>query len=346
MKRIVTVTLLIFFLCGSAAAYILYSKVQSVEHAKLTNLPTSGFKIKSGDTLHDVFRRLSNYHNLDNFSFKLWLKLNNDRHNVKTGYYELVDGMPLTQAISIFNAGQVKQFSVTFIEGSTFEQWLAQLKNIDELNYDLPDSHKQIYETLISKDTFCENALALLEGCLLPDTYFFTYQSKASEILSRAYFALKKTLEEAWTMRFLDIPLKTPYEALILASIIEKETAIDAERSEIAGVFTNRLEKNMRLQTDPTVIYGVGDSYAGDITRQHLRTPTPYNTYVIKGLTPTPIAMPSKASVLAAVQPALTDSLYFVATGDGGHQFSSNLADHNRAVRAYLNKMKNKNDGS
>ena len=153
--------------------------------------------------------------------------------------------------------------------------------------------------------------------------------------MARAHEALIAFVDEQWQQRALDLPINTPYEALILASIIEKETAVPEERSRIAGVFVNRLNSNMRLQTDPTVIYGIGDNFDGNITRKHLRTPTPYNTYVIKGLPPTPIAMAGKAAIKAALQPLETDEVYFVAKGDGSHQFSTTLEAHNAAVRKY-----------
>jgi UPF0755 protein len=173
------------------------------------------------------------------------------------------------------------------------------------------------------------------EGLFLADTYFFTANTATSSILTRAHKAMLDYVETQWQQRQADLPLNSPYDALILASIIEKETAVSAERTKIAGVFVNRLRKNMRLQTDPTVIYGIGDAYDGNITRKHLRTPTPYNTYTIKGLPPTPIAMAGKEAIWAALNPMETDALYFVARGDGSHEFSSSLAAHNAAVRKY-----------
>lgn len=179
------------------------------------------------------------------------------------------------------------------------------------------------------------NEASSAEGLFLADTYFFTANTAASSILKRAHKAMLDYVETQWQQRQADLPLNSPYDALILASIIEKETAVSEERTKIAGVFVNRLRKNMRLQTDPTVIYGIGDTYDGNITRKHLRTPTPYNTYTIKGLPPTPIAMAGKEAIWAALNPMETDALYFVARGDGSHEFSSSLAAHNAAVRKY-----------
>ena len=173
------------------------------------------------------------------------------------------------------------------------------------------------------------------EGLLYPDTYYYVAQSKASELLLRAYQRMTDKLQQAWLNREADLPYDTPYKALIMASIIEKETARGFERPVIASVFVNRLRKNMRLQTDPTVIYGLGEQFDGDITRAHLKQKTPYNTYRIKGLPPTPIAMAGLASIEAALNPDVTEFLYFVSKKDGTHHFSKTLAEHNRAVRYY-----------
>jgi UPF0755 protein len=174
------------------------------------------------------------------------------------------------------------------------------------------------------------------EGEFAPETYHFTSGTSDTQILSRAHSLMTTTLEEAWKNKAEDLPYKTPYEALIMASIIEKESGIAEERTQIAGVFVRRLELGMRLQTDPTVIYGLGTNFDGDLRRKDLTTDTPYNTYTRNGLPPTPIALPSKESIIAALHPQTGKSLFFVATGhEGRHIFSANLADHNKAVRQY-----------
>jgi len=179
-----------------------------------------------------------------------------------------------------------------------------------------------------------------LEGLFLAETYHFPFGTTDLEILKRANRRLEKILDQHWANRQPNLPIKTPYEALILASIIEKETAIASERGRIASVFVNRLNKRMRLQTDPTVIYGLGDAYDGNLRKKDLRTPTPFNTYTIFGLPPTPIAMAGEASIKAALNPEQSNYLYFVASGSGGHVFSKTLNEHNRAVRAYLKQLR------
>jgi UPF0755 protein len=316
---------------------------QSIENVKGVTLDISQpltVEIKRGSSLYAVKRQLSQHANIDSLGFKLWARFHPEYNIVQAGLYEIPVNTRFVDALKMMRFGEVKQFSITLIEGQTWSQWYQILQQHPDLNNDLGDL-ESVYAALIrSDDAFCANQYASLEGCLLPDTYNFTHQSSAFSLVKRAYGAMHNSVDEKWNNRFADIPLKSAYEMLILASIIEKETALESEREEIAGVFVNRLNQNMRLQTDPTVIYGIGESYDGDITRKHLRTPTPYNTYVIKGLPITPIAMPSLASIHAASRPALTDSLYFVASGEGGHQFSTNLADHNRAVRRYLDKLK------
>ncbi|MFA0232494.1 endolytic transglycosylase MltG, partial [Vibrio sp. 10N.261.45.A7] len=179
-----------------------------------------------------------------------------------------------------------------------------------------------------------------LEGLFLAETYHYTYGTSDLDLLKRAHRDLMNVVNEEWENRADKLPLKSPYEALILASIIEKETAVASERERVSSVFVNRLNKRMRLQTDPTVIYGMGDSYDGNIRKKDLRTPTPYNTYTMSGLPPTPIAMAGKASINAALNPEKSNYLYFVASGTGGHVFSKSLTEHNRAVRAYLKQLR------
>jgi len=243
-------------------------------------------------------------------------------------------GDSLVDVFTTFTQGEEYLFAVSLVEGLTLSQWIETLNGQGELEFDITPS--TLAKTVgTSNVSWCCNDVEHNEGLYLADTYFFTNNTKASAVLARAHEALIAFVDEQWQQRALDLPINTPYEALILASIIEKETAVPEERSRIAGVFVNRLNSKMRLQTDPTVIYGIGDNFDGNITRKHLRTPTPYNTYVIKGLPPTPIAMAGKAAIKAALQPLETDEVYFVAKGDGSHQFSTTLEAHNAAVRKY-----------
>jgi len=257
----------------------------------------------------------------------------------KAGTYRFTPGMTVREMLKLLASGKEAQFSARFIEGSRLRDWLAVLQQ-----------SKYLKHTLAGKsETEIAVALGLPEGTnpegrLYPDTYLYTAGMSDIALLKRAHLRMTKALEDAWQGRDTSLPYKTPEELLTMASIIEKETAVPEERTKVASVFINRLRIGMRLQTDPTVIYGMGDSYNGDITRKDLETPTAYNTYVINGLPPTPIAMPGKASLAAAANPAKTPYLYFVADGKGGHQFTTNLASHNQAVRAYRQALKEKNE--
>ncbi|PSB76926.1 endolytic transglycosylase MltG, partial [Photobacterium damselae subsp. damselae] len=255
---------------------------------------------------------------------------------LKAGSYLVEPKMTLQQLLTLIGSGKEHQFSITLVEGERFSEWLKELQQAPEMQHETVGLSEAEIAKALNIDT------NKLEGYMLPETYNYTAGMSDLDILKRAHNKLESVLENAWQGREKDLPLKTPYDVLIMASIIEKETAVDSERDVVSSVFTNRLEKGMRLQTDPTVIYGMGDKYDGNIRKRDLTTPTPYNTYVIFGLPPTPIAMPSKASILAAVHPAQTQYLYFVANGKGGHTFSKTLAEHNRAVRQYLRTLRNK----
>ena len=248
---------------------------------------------------------------------------------IKAGTYEILPNMSLSALLVNLNDGAEKQFLITLVEGLSFTQWLTQLNDSQFLSSPMGSDD---VEAWIKANPIEGNSL---EGWLLPDTYAVTQGTEVVSVIERANVKMKALLNELWLSRYPDLPYKSAYEALIMASIIEKETGVPSEREHIAGVFVNRLNTNMRLQTDPTVIYGIGESFDGNLTRKHLRTPTAYNTYTIKGLPPTPIAMASEASLRAAFNPMITDDYYFVAKGDGTHYFSSSLEQHNRAVREY-----------
>ncbi|MDX1362402.1 MAG: endolytic transglycosylase MltG, partial [Pseudoalteromonas tetraodonis] len=247
------------------------------------------------------------------------------------GLYELSADSVINN-IKKINQGEQVSFSFTIIEGQALRDILNALSTAPHLQNDL--KREQLGEQIIGRQTH-------LEGWLFPDTYHYHSNDTASSLLKRAAQKMQQTLADAWQQRANDLPYDTAYEALIMASIIEKETALASERPLIASAFINRLNTNMRLQTDPTVIYGLGEDFDGDIKRKDLINYTPYNTYRINGLPPTPIAMPSKEAILAAVNPPKSEYVYFVAKGDGSHQFSTTLKQHNAAVNRYILNKKN-----
>jgi hypothetical protein len=248
----------------------------------------------------------------------------------------------------MINSGKEAQFSVKFIEGKTFKEWRKNLENAPHLKQTLQGkSDKEIMALLdipaVAKAVYEWNNM---DGWLYPDTYNYTPNSTDLELLKRSTIRLQKALDKAWNERDENLPLSDPYQMLILASIVEKETGVAAERPQVASVFINRLRANMKLQTDPTVIYGMGESYTGNIRKKDLETITPYNTYMIEGLPPTPIAMVSESALQAVAHPAKTDFYYFVADGSGGHKFTRNLNEHNKAVQEYLRWYRNQQKGA
>ncbi|WP_394144348.1 endolytic transglycosylase MltG [Vibrio atypicus] len=295
------------------------------------------FTLKSGTSFHRVLAQLTEQGWIkSNDVSRLVRRLHPELTQLKAGTYLLQPGLNLTQTLELLKSGKEHQFAITFVEGSTFKEWREALVGASHLEHELTG----LSETDIAVKLGLEHEK--LEGLLLAETYHYTFGTSDLDILKRASSKLQQVLNTQWEKRQDKLPLKTPYEALILASIIEKETAVEEERERVASVFVNRLNKRMRLQTDPTVIYGMGDKYDGNIRKKDLRTPTPYNTYTIFGLPPTPIAMPGEASIEAALNPESSKYLYFVASGTGGHVFSKSLAEHNRAVRAYLKQLRSK----
>lgn len=254
-------------------------------------------------------------------------KLTGKGRLAKAGEYEITPEMDSLDVLNLLVSGKTVSYKITLVEGQNIHETLARLAANDKLIQDLPSDIDQLMPFL--------GLEGHPEGRFFPDTYLFHANTRASEILVRAQVRLERVLAEEWRNREEGLPYKTPYEALIMASIVEKETAAPDEREQIAGVFVRRLEKRMRLETDPTVIYGLGDRYKGNIRKKHLREVTPYNTYRIKGLPPTPISLVGREAIYAALHPADGDELFFVAKGNGRHQFSSNLEDHNKAVRYY-----------
>ncbi|MEI7070994.1 endolytic transglycosylase MltG [Pectobacterium versatile] len=275
----------------------------------------------------------------DDTFFPWLLRFEPELAKFKAGTYRFTSGMTVREMLALLSSGKEAQFTIRFVEGSRLKEWLVTLQQAPYIKHSLADKTEQDVATQLEI-----NAKTNPEGWFYPDTYSYTAGTSDSALLQRAHQRMKKTVDEVWKGREEGLPYKTPDELLTMASIIEKETAINEERTQVASVFVNRLRLGMRLQTDPTVIYGMGDDYKGVITRKALDTPTPYNTYVISGLPPTPIAMPGKASLDAAAHPAKTSYLYFVADGKGGHSFTTNLADHNRAVRVYRSALKERDE--
>ena len=255
---------------------------------------------------------------------------------LQAGDYTLNKNVTPYQLLLSLNHGKATQGSITFIEGKTFKQMRAKLAKNDAVKTTIADLSDAEVMIVVGKGE--KHA----EGLFFPDTFYFDRNTADTVLLKRAYEIMQTKLTSAWANRAPGLPYKNSYEALIMASIVEKETGKASERPMIAGVFINRLRIGMRLQTDPTVIYGMGDNYDGNIRRKDLTTDTVYNTYTRDGLPPTPIAMPSLASIEAALHPEKTKALYFVGKGDGSHQFSNSLVEHNRAVAKYQLNLKRK----
>lgn len=334
IKKLLAFVVLIAVIGAAAVFYIISQAKQYVEKPILLEQPQL-FTVESGTSFHHVMRALVEDEVIETSEYiRLIPHLYPELLQVRAGTYQLEPGMSLSQALEHLNTGKEYQFAITFVEGSRFSEWVEQLKSAPYLEHDLTDLSEKDMATKLGIER------EKLEGLFLAETYHYTAGASESQLLKRAHRKLNKILDANWEARQGKLPLQDKYEALILASIIEKETAIDSERERVASVFINRLNKRMRLQTDPTVIYGMGDAYDGNIRKKDLRTPTPYNTYTINGLPPTPIAMAGEASIEAALNPESSNYLYFVASGKGGHVFSKSLAEHNRAVRAYLRELR------
>ena len=293
--------------------------------------------IQPGDTLTKVSYRLANNQQLAWPELFIVYAQLMKRTKVEAGEYRIAANTTPRQLLDTFQSGKVVTYSVTLVEGKTFSDFVVILNNKNNL--------KSVLKNKTAAEFIALNQLDIdhVEGWFYPDTYHYISGASDNTILLRAHKKMKKVLAEEWQQRADNLPYKTPYEALIMASIIEKETGLASERPDIAGVFTRRLNKGMKLQTDPTVIYGLGKNYKGNIRKKHLKQSTPYNTYIIDGLPPTPIAMPGRAAIHAALHPAEGKSLFFVGKGDGSHHFSITLKEHNRAVQKYQIDNRTKN---
>ncbi|MEX0603467.1 MAG: endolytic transglycosylase MltG [Marinobacter sp.] len=316
-------------LAAAGTGLWVWQGLQSLDSPSVLEEPVM-FEVPSGSSFDAVAHSMESEALVAN---SLWLRLYGriypEQARIKTGEYEFIDGETPKDMLDAMVAGRVKTWSIQFIEGKTFRDVRAALANSSQLEKLTTEwSTEQIMATLGAEEEHPE-------GRFFPDTYLFTGQESDIDILRRAFEKMNQVLAEEWAARKEGLPYESAYEALIMASIVERETGVPEERDEVAGVFVRRLQKGMRLQTDPTVIYGMGDLYKGRIGRKDLQTSTPYNTYRIDGLPPTPIALAGREAIHAALNPAEGDTFYFVAKGDGTHQFSRTLAEHQEAVRAY-----------
>ena len=348
MKKFFIFLLILLLILGGVGFWG-YQKLTSFVHTPVNVTQDQLLTIERGTTGSKLAALLEQENILEHADLLPWLlKLQPQLNKVKAGTYSLTGVKTLQDLLDMINSGKEAQFSVKFIEGKTFKEWRKNLENAPHLKQTLQGkTDKEIMALLdIPAVAKAVSEWNNMEGWLYPDTYNYTPNSTDLELLKRSTTRLQKALDKAWNERDENLPLADPYQMLILASIVEKETGIAEERPQVASVFINRLKTNMKLQTDPTVIYGMGESYTGNIRKKDLETITPYNTYMIEGLPPTPIAMVSESALQAVAHPAKTDFYYFVADGSGGHKFTRNLNEHNKAVQEYLRWYRNQQKGA
>ncbi len=316
-------------LSAMAAVYLFWSWNHSLQ------LGTEIYAVKPGMTLRALARELSSRGVLPESHSFVWLAyLTGHQRDLKSGEYRFRNGMTARELLEQIVAGRVVEYPVVLVEGWTFRQFLDAIGEAPKLTHTLTGlSPRAIMERLGHKGEHPE-------GRFFPDTYYYSSGQTELAILANAYDKMQKLLQQEWEKRDNNLPFRDAYEALILASIVEKETGRADERRLIAGVFVNRLRHGMKLQTDPTVIYGMGESFDGNLRLKDLRRDTPYNTYTRTGLPPTPVAMPGKESLQAVLHPVINGALFFVSRGDGSHDFSATLEEHNKAVIKYQLKGK------
>ncbi len=309
---------------------VAYWQQNSALHQTLNLTQEQLLDVPSGSSPTGVLNRLQADGVIkDAFWLRLYWRFNLQSQSLHSGEYRMAPGINAESLLDLWQKGEVVQYSVTLVEGWTFRQVRAALGKQVKLEQTASDlSDTELMAKLGHPGVFPE-------GRFFPDTYRYVRGMTDVELLKQAYNRLDEVLQEEWDQRAPDVPYTDPYQALIMASLVEKETGVPQERGQIAGVFVRRLHQGMLLQTDPTVIYGLGDRYNGKITRALLKEPTPYNTYVISGLPPTPISMVGREAIHAAMHPVAGNSLYFVARGDGSHVFSADLDAHNAAVKEF-----------
>lgn len=322
------------------AAVWAYSSLQAFLKGPIaTGQQQQVFVINKGDSAQGVAQRLHQQNLLDKPQWFVWyLRYLEKHHLLKAGEFAISPNWRPERLVQELLNGTSVQYPVTIVAGQTFEQTLKVIAKLPKIKRQLDLSDPRALQALfeVEKPINPKYPFANLEGLILPETYHYQQGDSDQQILMRAFNAMQEVLQQAWDNRKPNLPLSSPYEVLILASIVEKETGYAPERPKIAGVFENRLKRKMRLQTDPTIIYGMGKAYQGNIRKKDIQQKTLYNTYQINGLPPTPIAAPSRQAIEAVANPEDTKALFFVAKGGGKHYFSETLAEHNRAVRKYL----------
>lgn len=339
MKKMLRFALFFLIILGVATAAGVW-KVRQFADSKITIREETIFTLKAGTGRIALGKQLYDEKVITRPRVFQWLlRIEPDLANFKAGTYRLSPEMTVRDALRILESGKEAQFPLRLVEGMRLSDWLKQLRSAPYIEHTLKDDD---YET-VAQALGIENP-QWVEGWFWPDTWSYTAHTTDVTILQRAHEKMVAAVDKIWNERAEELPYQDKNQLVAMASIIEKETGVASERDQVSSVFINRLRLGMRLQTDPTVIYGMGDKYTGNITRRDLETPTEYNTYTISGLPPGAIAMPGQASLNAAAHPAKTPYLYFVADGKGGHVFTTNLASHNRAVQAYLRVLKGKNE--
>lgn len=317
-----------------------YQKYQAFITTPISNLQEPVLiHIKPGSSVYKIAQQLKNKQFLQEPKWFAWyVRYQKKQHVFKAGEFYIQPNWTVDELITGLENAKNVQYPVTIVAGQTIQQVLTHIQTLPKLKKELDINDIKALQKLFGVDQKIDDRYpyASIEGRILPETYHYQLGDSDKDIVLRAFKATNQTLEAAWQKRDKKLPYKTPYEALVMASIVEKETGHAPERPLIAGVFVRRLNKGMRLQTDPTVIYGIGQKYDGNIRKRDLLKKTPYNTYTINRLPPTPIALPSKEAIYAALNPEKTKALYFVAKGGGQHHFSNTLKEHNRAVRKYI----------
>lgn len=301
---------------------------QAIDGSTSTEKEVVEIVVDKGATFNQVSARLSEAGFIKQpLYFKLLAMYEEKTQSIKPGEYRFDFSQTPSEILDDLVSGNTVQYKITIVEGKRFRDFLQTLQTHPKITRVI-DNIEGIKQELDIEQEY-------LEGLFFPDTYFFTSGTSDLDILKQSYNLIRDYLNQEWPNRSKDSYVSSPYEALILASIVEKETSVEAERPRIAGVFISRLNKKMPLQTDPTVIYGVGDEFDGNLTRKHLRTDNPYNTYTRRGLPPSPIALVGKAAIQAVLHPDITGELYFVSKNDGTHYFSKTYKEHLAAVRKY-----------